>query len=141
MATRGGTDVEQVVYTARLDLPTGAPAVGFGRTAARLLLLGWGVTDDDLIDRVELVTSELVANAVRHAGGPSALEITLDHRSVTAAVVDSNPQRPTPRSATDHDGGRGLPIIQATATRWGWDPAPGGKRVWVRIDPVADHIP
>jgi hypothetical protein len=34
----------------------------------------------------------------------------------------------------DHAGGRGLPIIEAMATRWGSDPTPEGKRVWARID-------
>lgn len=124
----------QVLYTARLDLPAGGHGVRFGREAAQLLLRGWGVTDDDLLDRVELVISELVSNAVRHADGASALELILDNKSVTAAVTDSNPEHPTVREAIDRSGGRGLPIVEGLSSRWGSEPAPGGKRVWARID-------
>jgi anti-sigma regulatory factor (Ser/Thr protein kinase) len=132
--------VGQVVYTARLDLPTGGPGVRFGREAARLLLRGWGVTDDDLLDRVELVVSELVSNAVRHTEGASTLELSLDTTSVTAAVTDSNPEHPAVREAAYAGGGRGLPIVDDMSSSWGSEPAPGGKRVWARFDNDGDHI-
>jgi anti-sigma regulatory factor (Ser/Thr protein kinase) len=132
--------VGQVVFTARLDLPTGPPAVRFGRDAARLLLSGWGLTDEDVLDRVELIVSELVSNVVRHADGPSTLEVGLDDRCVTAAVLDSSTDHPTPRIAADDLGGRGLPIIEAISTGWGSHAAPGGKRVWARIDLGADPL-
>jgi serine/threonine-protein kinase RsbW len=55
-------------------------------------------------------------------------------------VFDSSTDHPVPRTAADDAGGRGLPIIEALSTRWGSRPAPGGKRVWARIEPEADRL-
>jgi anti-sigma regulatory factor (Ser/Thr protein kinase) len=104
------------------------------------VLRGWGVTGETLIDRVELVISELVSNTVRHADGPGALELSLEDGCVTVAVVDSSPDRPVPRSTADDVGGRGLPIIEAISTRWGSHPSTGGKRVWAQFDREADPL-
>ncbi len=50
------------------DLPSDPEAVGTARTAAVRQLSEWGL--DDLAFTTELIVSELVTNAIRHASGP-----------------------------------------------------------------------
>jgi anti-sigma regulatory factor (Ser/Thr protein kinase) len=130
--------VRQAVLSARLDLPAGPGAVTTARTAARLLLDGWGVADTRLLDRVDLVVTEIVGNSVRHAGGPGILELSLNDESVTVAAVDSSAEQPVPKTAEGDTGGRGLLIIGAMSTTWGTHQVSGGKRVWARLD-LDDH--
>jgi len=82
----------------------------------------------------ELATSELVTNAVLHAGGPLVLDVEVDGDGVVIAVQDPVEALPEPRAAGPADAnGRGLGIISAVASTWGVDRIPGGKRVWFRI--------
>jgi anti-sigma regulatory factor (Ser/Thr protein kinase) len=129
--------MHEAVFTARLDLSAGPQSVTTARAVARLLLGEWGVTDPDLVDRVELVTAEIVANVARHTSGRGTLELTVDD-SITVAAVDGSSSHPNLGNAADHDGGRGLLIIDAMCSGWGSQTVPGGKRVWARFDPGED---
>jgi hypothetical protein len=88
-----------------------------------------------------LVTSELVTNAVRHAGtaisvdasvrGPY-LHLRVRDGSDLAPVLSVEPWDPT------RDHGRGLPIVASHCTAWGYvaNPTGHGKLVWatLRVD-------
>lgn len=94
---------------------------------------GWserGVTD------AELVTSELISNAVRHGGPPIELGLRVAARWCRIEVSDGS-GTPLPasrrRPALDELGGRGLLILDALSSRWGVQPLPAGKRVWVEL--------
>jgi anti-sigma regulatory factor (Ser/Thr protein kinase) len=93
--------------------------------------------DASCIDEVVLVVSELVGNAVRHAGsakGELAICWDLDASGVRVEVTDASTKqlvRRTP-SATDPSG-RGLQIIDAMSDDWGVVPLRDGKRVWAHI--------
>jgi len=52
----------------RIDLPADPSSPSTARAHARSVLRAWGVSD--LAETVELLVSELVTNAVRHASGP-----------------------------------------------------------------------
>ncbi|MFD4245766.1 ATP-binding protein [Streptomyces sp. NPDC058525] len=94
-------------------------------------------------DRVMLVAQELMVNAMTH-GCENRPEGFFSVRAMHAwgrlrvEVEDPSTRQPLPRSASaDEEGGRGLHLVDALATRWGTDlPAPGmtGKTVWFELD-------
>jgi anti-sigma regulatory factor (Ser/Thr protein kinase) len=126
--------------TAHLDLPLGLPAVKAARRVVRSMLRGWGLTDDEWLDRASLVVSELVTNAVRHGGGCLALDLRADEGIVTVGAADASALVPRRGEVyEDGTGGYGIGIIEALASRWGVDDQEGGKRVWVRLHPYGQH--
>ena len=103
------------------------------RVRAALGLHGLGNFTED----AEIITSELVANAVQHAcqDGTKTIGVILTHAgtpaAVTVAVSDSSPQVPVrPDTPAGGEQGRGLQIVEALSTRWGWRPEDGGKVVF-----------
>ena len=108
------------------------------RSARRLLaatLDRWGA--DELRDDALLVLSELVTNAVLHAGTSVDVIITLHESDIEVAVVDRHPARslpPPPASVgTDREGGRGLALMVQLASAWGVEYTDRTKRVWFRM--------
>lgn len=103
----------------------------FLRDVARRLDL-----EPDRVEAGELALSELVTNAIVHAGGPIKVRMWSDQQDLHVEVIDRDPQ--TPRMATPDATGvdpGGLPIVAATAKEWGWDDGPNGqgKRVWFTL--------
>lgn len=91
-------------------------------------------------DDIELVTSELVTNAVRHTpGGATGAVVTLRIRATTGRarveVADGgDPSWTEPESAGDEEEyGRGLTIVRMLADRAGHEPEPGGQVCWAEI--------
>jgi anti-sigma regulatory factor (Ser/Thr protein kinase) len=82
----------------------------------------------------ETVTSELVTNAITHAGGPviSLALTTLDGGTMLGIVVtDPSPVPPVKREAPeDAEHWRGLHLVEALSGRWGWYPRDPGKAVY-----------
>jgi anti-sigma regulatory factor (Ser/Thr protein kinase) len=81
---------------------------------------------------IELMISELVTNAVAHAGTTLALRIEASDNMVRVQVTDRQPGSVGPlEPGPTEPRGRGLQIVNALADRWGVEPAPdGGKTVW-----------
>ncbi len=114
------------------------------RRFVRETLRSWGVPGpaaraSDLIDDVVLLTSELVTNAVVHAGTEVQVTCRMTSSAVEVAVRDRHPARALgvpPRVADDPAGrtsGRGLLLPSALATAWGVTYARTSKAVWFRI--------
>jgi anti-sigma regulatory factor (Ser/Thr protein kinase) len=83
---------------------------------------------------VETVTSELVSNALAHASG-AAINLELlrleDSGAVVVIVTDPSPRPPVKRDPPeDAEHGRGLHVVEALSTRWGWTPQDPGKAVF-----------
>lgn len=78
-----------------------------------------------------LLVSELVTNALRHAGAVTALRLSADHDSIRIRVEDASPARPTERSPdlTGRDGGFGWPVVCALAREVTVSPRPGGGKI------------
>lgn len=85
-------------------------------------------------DDVLLVFSELVSNAVRHAGGATTIKVVHRDETVRVEVYDRATSSPTLRD-TDvlSPGGRGLHIVRNASRDWGWEHTSTGKRVWALV--------
>lgn len=98
----------------RVVLPADPRSASAARRFVRDVLTEWGETA--AVDVVELLISELVTNAVLHAG--SQVDVSLQRRArlLRVAVADSSTSRPVERQ---HDQasttGRGMEVIDALA--------------------------
>lgn len=117
-----------------LELPAAPSSVGDARRFVGAALVA---LDAVAVSEVAaLLTSELVTNAVVHAGGPLRVSVRGHAGTVRIAVVDSSTARPNRRQATDSAvTGRGLSLVTELAERWGVEPlAEGrGKEVWFEL--------
>lgn len=89
-----------------------------------------------VVEVVELLTSELVANAVVH--GPPDGRITVRASAgggrFTVSVTDESTDTPVPRrTAPEVPGGHGLRLVERLADGWGIDLHSGGKSVWFAV--------
>jgi anti-sigma regulatory factor (Ser/Thr protein kinase) len=89
----------------------------------------------DLGDTAVLVVSELVTNAVRHAGTELQVTVVAEPGVLRIEVEDGSSTLPESREAGLFDaGGRGLPLVAALADRWGTEATTTGKLVWAELD-------
>ena len=91
--------------------------------------------DDDVVNTVELLTSEVVTNAIIHARSGPQLAVELRDRCVRVAVRDLSPEIPVRRlDNVDDTTGRGVVIVEELASAWGVDrERSGAKRVWFEV--------
>ncbi|WP_315098563.1 ATP-binding protein [uncultured Cellulomonas sp.] len=85
---------------------------------------------------VELLTAELVSNAVVH--GPEAgevrVEVRIDAESVRVGVRDTGGGRPTVgHPEPTAPSGRGLALVEALSSDWGIQTHADGKTVWFEV--------
>nr|WP_307628542.1 ATP-binding SpoIIE family protein phosphatase [Streptomyces turgidiscabies] len=114
------------VATWELDQDPSVVAVARKRVSDQLAV--WGL--EDLTFVTELVVSELVTNAIRHAEAPIRLRLILN-RSLICEVADGSSGAPHPRRARIFDeGGRGLLLVAQLTDRWGTRQTPTGKIIW-----------
>ncbi|MCG7210901.1 ATP-binding SpoIIE family protein phosphatase [Streptomyces arenae] len=112
-----------------LDPDNAAP--GRARRLTRQALATWDL--DDLTDTAELLVSEIVTNAVRHASRPIGLRL-LRTEVLRCEVGDDVPQLPRLRRASpDEEHGRGLYLVNRLARRWGTTRLGTGKNVWFEL--------
>lgn len=89
---------------------------------------------DDLVDTALLLTSELVTNAVVHAGAPVDLVVDLDRSRLAVEVVDDRACDLAPVTAGPMaTGGRGLALVDTLADTWGVTRLGPGKSVWFAL--------
>jgi anti-sigma regulatory factor (Ser/Thr protein kinase) len=92
-----------------------------------------------LVDDAVLLTSELVTNAVLHAGTSVQVTCRLADEAVEVAVVDHRPVQLIPDEpqhtaiSAEHTNGRGLQLPSALASSWGVIYARTFKAVWFRM--------
>ncbi|MGW7665916.1 SpoIIE family protein phosphatase [Streptomyces sp. NPDC054775] len=111
------------------ELPNDPAIVRHARTLVTRRLTQWGL--QRLEASTELIISELVTNAVRHAAGPIRLRL-IRHQVLTCEVSDTSNTLPRLRHACAGDeGGRGLYIVAQLCQRQGARClTSGGKTVW-----------
>ncbi|MGW5662690.1 SpoIIE family protein phosphatase [Streptomyces sp. NPDC003758] len=114
-------------------------SVASARSFVRDTLQGWGFAD--IVDDAVVLTSELVTNAVVHAGTAADVLCLRSDDGVRIEVADRYPEREIPLQSTavdmgspDREGGRGLQLCAALAGRWGVEYTPTHKQVWFQLD-------
>ncbi|WP_229873916.1 SpoIIE family protein phosphatase [Streptomyces cirratus] len=115
-------------------------SVAAARAFVRDTLQGWGFAD--IIDDAVVLTSELVTNAVVHAGTRAEVLCLRTEDGVRIEVADRYPERELPLrhpgerpyADPDRENGRGLMLCAALATRWGVEYTATNKHVWFRLD-------
>ncbi|QXE34348.1 SpoIIE family protein phosphatase [Streptomyces sp. GMY02] len=114
-------------------------SVATARAFVRDTLQGWG--HSDVVDDAVVLTSELVTNAVIHAGTSADVLCLRMEDGVRVEVADRYPEREIPIQGTrrsfanaDRENGRGLLLCAALASRWGVEYTPTYKQVWFQLD-------
>lgn len=104
------------------------------RAAREFLAATIGMNEDD-DGRAALIATELVTNAVLHAGSPLRFGVHADRSWLRLEVCDDHDALPDPQPASpDRLDGRGLALVDALADEWGVVTRPGGgKAVWARL--------
>ncbi|WP_406176740.1 SpoIIE family protein phosphatase [Streptomyces canus] len=133
---------------AHATLPGGPLAPGSARALLRAAFAEWAelalpgtefLTDRQADDAV-VVVSELVTNAVIHAGTDVELDCRLEAHTgaLVVEVLDHHPSRaprdgdPEPSYGTP-EYGRGLRLVAALAETWGITYRTGAKTVWAQL--------
>lgn len=119
---------------ATVDLSQDPASVGQARRFTRERLERWGA--DALIENAVLVVSELVTNAITHAGSVCrvVLRRSAGSGSIRIEVTDFGSGSPEPQTPSPiRPNGRGLLIVSSVAAAWGIDPSVDGKIVWAEI--------
>jgi anti-sigma regulatory factor (Ser/Thr protein kinase) len=112
------------------DVTTPAAARRFVRSALESV-----EADPVVVETAELLTTELVTNAIVHAGGKSHLFIRAAKGVVRVEITDPDDRLPAMAAPdTDSPGGRGLVIVNGLASAWGVQTtSKGGKTVWFEL--------
>ncbi|MCS0602311.1 ATP-binding protein [Streptomyces sp. LP11] len=127
----------------RVALPHTAAAVPTARALVRSALTE--VAHPACPDTAELLTAELVANAVEHTAGRGPIELVVELRPGGCQVEVHDPDPAPPGHLTRpvveepdpwQEGGRGLLLIRALSSSCGHRPTPSGKAVWFTLPAV-----
>ncbi|NBE52805.1 SpoIIE family protein phosphatase [Streptomyces boluensis] len=141
--TRGGRKDDVALLMARLNgivaedvahwqLDVDPREVGRARRLVRAQLRRWGL--EQLVESAELLVSEVVTNAVRHAHGDRLALRLVRTDVVQCEVEDGEHTLPTLLSAgSDDEFGRGLAVVNAVAREWGAARTNQGKSVWFEL--------
>jgi anti-sigma regulatory factor (Ser/Thr protein kinase) len=123
----GGERLEECV-----DFECDPRVVALARAFVGMTLRSWkmpGLSAD-----VELLTSELVTNAVLHARTALRLKLSYDHDGLTVSVLDGNVRLPAVAGIPDDaTSGHGLLLVERLSDSWGVEHNTLGKTVWARI--------
>ncbi|MGW3951172.1 ATP-binding protein [Streptomyces sp. NPDC004752] len=127
----------------RIALPHTTAAVPVARALVRNALAEREPMADR--DTAELLTAELVANAVEHATGRGPIELVVEVRPSGCQVEVHDPDPAPPGNLTRpsveepdvwQEGGRGLLLIRTLSSSCGHRPTESGKAVWFRLPAV-----
>ncbi len=121
------------------DLPSDPAVVAPCRERAAARLREWGL-GEDVVFTTELITSELVTNAIRYGADPVVLRLLRDTSSLICEVSDGSSTAPHLRRARTYDeGGRGLLLVASLTQRWGTRYSDNGKTIWTE-QPLAQRL-
>jgi anti-sigma regulatory factor (Ser/Thr protein kinase) len=136
----GGIGVDygsETPTTSAVTLPAEVASTPRARRFVRAALSG--ILSAEVIAAAELCVSELVTNAVLHAGTPVRIHLTPVSDGIRISVQDGSPAMPLRvRHSRTAATGRGLALVTAMARSWGVDVRDGGgKAVWCELASTA----
>jgi two-component sensor histidine kinase len=115
-----------------ISLTAGPAAAAEARRHVQDAIETWGVSADPFV--AALLTSELVTNAIRHAGGPVKVFVTCSCGHLRVYVHDGSREWPAPLdSPVDAEDGRGLMLVTSLSTHWGCYRTSAGKAVYFTL--------
>ncbi|MET9295777.1 ATP-binding protein [Streptomyces sp. NPDC003077] len=124
-----------------LEIPDHPRAPRIARHVLRLILEEHG--EQQFADTAELLTSELVTNAHRHARGSASVRVKRIGERLRVSVWDGNPELPALDAAPPPDlgaeDGRGLGLVRLCADSYGGFSlgtgtlGTGGKLIWFEL--------
>jgi anti-sigma regulatory factor (Ser/Thr protein kinase) len=117
----------------RILLTTAPTSVAAARGQVRASIFAWDVPVD--VETAELLTSELVTNAIAHEAGETVmLTITCICGQLRVDVHDTSCDEPVPVDVPlDAETGRGLMLVATLATDWGYHRTSSGKAVYFTL--------
>jgi anti-sigma regulatory factor (Ser/Thr protein kinase) len=116
----------------RARFPADPASAAKARRFLEEALRGWRF--DHLVDVATLLASELVANAVLHAGTTIGVVARIVPDRLRIEVYDDDPRMPVRKHYSTLSGtGRGLLLVERLAADWGSDATESGKRVWFEL--------
>ena len=90
---------------------------------------------EDLVETAQLVVSEVVTNALVHAGTPMGFHAFVGESGLRVEVTDGSTQAPARRTYSALSGtGRGMRLLQQLVDHWGTLARPNGKTVWFELN-------
>lgn len=123
------TVVDGALDEARTELDPDLVSPRHAREFVTRTLAEWECTDATAI--IDLLVSEIVANAVLHARTTAELSVQLLPNRVRVAVTDLDPAQPKRRPDDPLTStGRGIALIEKLSLAWGIERTPEGKRIW-----------
>ncbi|WP_031155798.1 SpoIIE family protein phosphatase [Streptomyces erythrochromogenes] len=135
-----GTPVAHPVRPVRRTMLTVAQAeperIAGARRQVRELLHDWA--DEEQLDSVVLMVSEMVTNVLVHTDGDALLVAEavgeLGERRLRVEVADSSDELPHKRHPGEMaSSGRGVLLMEMLADAWGVDPRGEGKSIWFEL--------
>jgi anti-sigma regulatory factor (Ser/Thr protein kinase) len=124
----------ETVTTSAVTLPAEVASTPRARVFVRTALVG--ILPADVVSIAELCVSELVTNAVLHAGTPVRVHLSPVGDAIRIHVRDGSAAMPLRvRHSRTAATGRGLALVGSVARNWGVDVSPdgGGKTVWCEV--------
>jgi anti-sigma regulatory factor (Ser/Thr protein kinase) len=120
-------------YEVRARFPADPASAGKARRLLDETLRSWRC--DALVDIATLLVSELVANAILHAGTTIEVVARIVPQRLRVEVHDDDARMPVRKHYSELSGtGRGLLLVERLATDWGSEATESGKRVWFELD-------
>jgi anti-sigma regulatory factor (Ser/Thr protein kinase) len=114
-------------------LPGEPRQVAHCRRLVRDTLAAWGL--GALTETVELLVSELVTNAIQHAGGEVRLRLQRDGDRLLCEVCDHTRTPPELQAlSATAECGRGILLVSELSRRWGHRRTATGKIVWCTLE-------
>jgi anti-sigma regulatory factor (Ser/Thr protein kinase) len=126
--------VQPIEDAIKLRFDGGAQAAVDGRRALTRLRSD---LDPPLLESLRLLITELISNAVRHAGAPGIdLLVVVGQPAVRVEVADRGPGFDSPRGNGERgtEGGWGLLLVERLADRWGVARDGARTRVWFELE-------
>jgi anti-sigma regulatory factor (Ser/Thr protein kinase) len=115
-----------------VSLAAGPAAAAAARGHVRQAIEAWGVSADPYV--AALLTSELVTNAIRYAGGPIRLFVTCSCGQLRVYVHDTSREWAAPlQTSVDAEDGRGLMLVASLSAQWGCYRTSAGKAVYFTL--------